>query len=133
MTSQSYDVITIMNYQCCMSHSINPMISQPIVVQFASSLAFCHPKIKVFNRLPIHFCPKLNRLAAILKNCLFDCNLSMYIHNVKPTISQPIVVRLSSGLIFCKPMMKVFNRLPIHFCPKVNRLAAILKNCVFSW
>ena len=109
-------------------YNVQPTISQPIVVQFSSGSIFCEPMMKVFNPFRIHFCPRVNNLPAILKNC---CKLSIY--NIKPLISQPIVIRYDSGSTFCKPFMKIFNPLPTHFCSEVNRLAAILKNYAFSW
>ena len=72
MTSQSYNVVTVLNYWCCISHSTKSMISQPIVIRFSSRWTFCNPKTKIFNWFHTHFCPKVNRLAAILKNSLFD-------------------------------------------------------------
>ena len=46
-------------------------------------------------------------------------------------ISQPLVVRFSFCLIFCKPHMKLYNRHFILFCPNLDRLAAILKYVEF--
>ena len=51
MTSQSHDVIAIMNSWCCMSNIVKLMITQPVVFRFASGLNFSNPEIKVFNRI----------------------------------------------------------------------------------
>src|SRR6267154_1496948 len=74
MTSQSDDVIAIMNPWCCMSNIVKLMISQPVVVRLASGLNFSNPEIKIFIRMPIYFCPKVNRSAAILKYDFFLLN-----------------------------------------------------------